>query len=221
MWSVYFDDYLSVVRQTEAKHVDLVVSVFFRLLGWRVSEDKLIPYSSCCKVLGIELDVGNAVRGYILLKNTLKRRDEVIRSLEEVLANGSIDGPTPVASGQLFGRLARQALHSLSDRPTKDLRLSRRFRWGARLLISLLRDGRPRTVTRDLGENRFVFVDASYEPSGRSGVGGICYDASRNVLSWFGSEVPSSFLKVLQSCFGSRTCDSHLRAGGSRSSSVA
>ena len=211
VWSVYFDDYLSVVRQTEAKHVDLVVSVFFRLLGWRVSEDKLIPYSSCCKVLGIELDVGNAVRGYILLKNTLKRRDEVIRSLEEVLANGSIDGPTlerlrgraQFASGQLFGRLARQALHSLSDRPTKDLRLSGRFKWGAHLLISLLKDGRPRTVTRDLSENRFVFVDASYEPSGRSGVGGICYDASRNVLSWFGSEVPSSFLKVLQSCFGS------------------
>ena len=91
----------------------------------------------------------------------------------------------------------------MSDRPTKDLRLSGRFRWGAHLLISLLRDGRPRTVTRDLSENRFVFVDASYEPSGRSGVGGICYDASGNVLSWFGSEVPSSFLKVLQSCFGS------------------
>ena len=65
VWSVYFDDYLSIARQSEAKHVDLVISVFFRLLGWRVSEDKLIPYSSCCKVLGIELDVGNAVRGYI------------------------------------------------------------------------------------------------------------------------------------------------------------
>ena len=210
VWSVYFDDYLSIARHSEAKHVDLVISVFFRLLGWRVSEDKLIPYSSCCKVLGIELDVGNAIRGYILLKNTLKRRDEVICALEEVLANGSIDGPTleklrgraQFASGQLFGRLARQALHALSDRPTKDLRLSQRFRWGARLLISLLRDGHPRTVTRDLSENRIVFVDASFEPSGKSGVGGICYDAQGRVLSWFGAEVPPSFLKVLQSCFG-------------------
>ena len=74
VWSVYFDDYLSLARDSEAKHVDLVVSVFFRLLGWRVSADKLLPYSSCCKVLGVELDVGNAIRGYALLKNTLKHR---------------------------------------------------------------------------------------------------------------------------------------------------
>ena len=39
-------------------------------------------------------------------------------------------------------------------------------------------------------------------PSGKSGVGGICYDAQGRVLSWFGAEVPPSFLKVLQSCFG-------------------
>ena len=210
MWSVYFDDYLSIARESEAKHVDLVVSVFFRLLGWRVSSDKLLPYSSCCKVLGIELDVGNAIRGYALLRNTLKRRNEIVASLEKVLAEGHIDAATleklrgraQFASGQLFGRLARQALHCLSDKPTKALGLSQKFRWGAGYLVELLQSERPRTVSRDLGDNRLVFVDASFEPEGYSGLGGICYDANGKVLKWFAGPVPTDLLKVLQGCFG-------------------
>ena len=210
VWSVYFDDYLSIARESEAKHVDLVVSVFFRLLGWKVSSDKLLPYSSCCKVLGIELDVGNAIRGYALLRNTLKRRNEIVASLEKVLAEDHIDaasleklrGRAQFASGQLFGRLARQALHCLSDKPTKSLGLSPKFRWGAGYLVELLQSEHPRTVTRDLGDNRLVFVDASFEPEGYSGLGGICYDANGKILKWFSAPVPTDLLKVLQGCFG-------------------
>ena len=210
LWSVYFDDYLNVARQSEARHVDLVISVFFRLPGWRVSEDKLIPYSSCCKVLGIELDVGNAVRGYILLKNTLKRRDEVICALRKFWqTEASMDLPSRSCEAERSSPVG-SFLEGWPDKhctlcPTALLRTSScrsGFRWGAHLLVRLLRDGHPRTVTRDLSENRLVFVDASFEPSGKSGVGGICYDAQGRVLSWFGAEVPASLLKVLQGCFG-------------------
>ena len=204
-----FDDYLSIARGSEAKHVDLVISAFFRLLGWRVSADKLLPYATCCKVLGIELDVGNAIRGFCLLRNTEKRRNEIVASLEHVLATGRIDAATlerlrgraQFASGQLFGRLARQALHCL-DRPNKDFSLSRRFRWGAEYLTELLKSPHSRVVSRDLGDNRLIFVDASFEPDGYSGIGGICYDAQGQVLSWFSAPVPNDLLKILRSCFG-------------------
>ena len=210
VWSVYFDDYPSIARGSEAKHVDLVISVFFRLLGWRVSADKLLPYATCCKVLGIELDVGNAIRGFCLLKNTQKRRNEIVASLEQVLETGRIDAATlerlrgraQFASGQLFGRLARQALHCLSDRPNKDFSVTSRFRWGAEYLVELLKSEHSRVVSRDLGENRLVFVDASFEPDGYSGLGGICYDAQGKILSWFSAPVPNDILKILQSCFG-------------------
>eukprot|EP00439_Symbiodinium_sp_Y106_P000371 s10188_g1.t1 len=210
VWSVYFDDYLSIARGSEAKHVDLVISVFFRLLGWRVSADKLLPYATCCKVLGIELDVSNAIRGFCLLKNTQKRRNEIVASLEQVLETGRIDAATlerlrgraQFASGQLFGRLARQALHCLSDRPNKDFSVTSRFRWGAEYLVELLKSEHSRVVSRDLGENRLVFVDASFEPDGYSGLGGICYDAQGKILSWFSAPVPNDLLKILQRCFG-------------------
>ena len=205
-----FDDYLSIARGSEAKHVDLVISAFFRLLGWRVSADKLLPYATCCKVLGVELDVGNAIRGFCLLRNTEKRRNEIVASLEHVLATGRIDAATlerlrgraQFASGQLFGRLARQALHCLSDRPNKDFSVSRRFRWGAEYLTELLKSPHSRVVSRDLGDNRLIFVDASFEPDGYSGIGGICYDAQGQVLSWFSAPVPNDLLKILRSCFG-------------------
>ena len=80
--------------------------------------------------------------------------------------------------------------------------MSRRFRWGAEYLTELLKSSHSRVVSRDLGDNRLVFVDASFEPDGYSGIGGICYDAQGQVLSWFSAPVPNDLLKILRSCFG-------------------
>ena len=80
--------------------------------------------------------------------------------------------------------------------------MTSRFRWGAEYLIELLKSEHSRVVSRDLGENRLVFVDASFEPDGYSGLGGICYDAQGKILSWFSAPVPNDILKILQRCFG-------------------
>ena len=53
MWSVYFDDFLCLSRSSESRHVDFCVSTLFSLLGWKVSEHKLLDFNAICKVLGV------------------------------------------------------------------------------------------------------------------------------------------------------------------------
>ena len=54
MWSVYFDDFLCLSRSSESKHVDFCVSSLFSLLGWKVSQHKLLDFNTICKVLGVQ-----------------------------------------------------------------------------------------------------------------------------------------------------------------------
>ena len=81
VWSMYFDDFLHLTQGGSARHAELVIGVFFRLLGWDVSADKLCPYDSCCKVLGVLFDLRQAHLGTIFVRNTEKRRSELSRAL--------------------------------------------------------------------------------------------------------------------------------------------
>lgn len=56
-WSAYFDDFLSVNEASRSRHADLCISALFSFLGWQLSEDKLVPFLSVCKVLGVCLDL--------------------------------------------------------------------------------------------------------------------------------------------------------------------
>eukprot|EP00438_Fugacium_kawagutii_P011802 Skav227977 [mRNA] locus=scaffold1165:12397:13688:+ [translate_table: standard] len=51
-WSAHFDDFLSLCEKASSKHTDLCISAMFSFLGWKLSEDKLLPFDSVCKFLG-------------------------------------------------------------------------------------------------------------------------------------------------------------------------
>ena len=70
MWTSYFDDFLSVTASETSRHTDLVVSSLFSILGWKLSEDKLIDYHTMCKVLGVEFDMRMSGQGLAAVANT-------------------------------------------------------------------------------------------------------------------------------------------------------
>ncbi len=49
MWSVYFDDFLCLARNSESKHVDFCADALFSLLGCRISRHKLLEFSALCR----------------------------------------------------------------------------------------------------------------------------------------------------------------------------
>ena len=207
VWSMYFDDYVHLTKARTARHMDLVISIFMKLFGWDISSDKLCPYSTMCKVLGVRLDMSEARLGQVRFSNTESRREELIAELEAILERGSLNsrdcqrvrGRLQFATGQLFGRSARAALHVVSKHGSSGFaKLQSECVEAFELLLSLLRANRQRVISRSLNNVVHVYVDASFEPNdGHSGLGGVCYNADGETLMWFGCGAPSWMIDEL------------------------
>ena len=85
-WTSYFDDFLSICDVRASRHTEMCTSLFFQMLGWKLSEDKLVPYETCCKVLGIDLDLSKTPEGVVALANTVSRRAELLEFIDHILA---------------------------------------------------------------------------------------------------------------------------------------
>ena len=51
---------ISLSEEGIEKHTDMVVSFLFSTLGWKLSTEKLVDFSSVCEVLGVSLDLRDA-----------------------------------------------------------------------------------------------------------------------------------------------------------------
>ena len=112
MWTSYFDDFLSITTKNLTRHTEICISTFFHLLGWDLSADKLVPYSECCKVLGVELALYRTPEGMLEVRNTPERAEELRTTIKDLLHAGVLkraDGERlrvrlQFASNQLFGQ---------------------------------------------------------------------------------------------------------------------
>ncbi|CAE7488500.1 unnamed protein product [Symbiodinium sp. CCMP2592] len=208
VWSFYFDDFLSACKPEERRHVEVVISTLFRLLGWDLSLDKLLPYDVCCKVLGIKIDMSEARLGLFELANTDKRVLEITAALDEVLLAGRLShsdcerlrGRLQFASGQLFGRRAKVALHQLSRHHGG--RLSQVTSEACRFLRRLVSSNQSRSISRQLGNVVHVYVDASFSDEGKlCGIGGMAYDHKGSLLQWFGENLDASLVSQVMTSF--------------------
>ncbi|CAE7198911.1 unnamed protein product [Symbiodinium sp. CCMP2592] len=208
VWSFYFDDFLSACKPEERRHVEVVISTLFRLLGWDLSLDKLLPYDVCCKVLGIKIDMAEARLGLFKLANTEKRVLELTAALDEVLLAGRLShsdcerlrGRLQFASGQLFGRRAKVALHQLSRHHGG--RLSEVTSEACRFLRRLVSSNQSRSISRQLGNVVHVYVDASFSDEGKlCGIGGMAYDHKGSLLQWFGESLDASLVSQVMTSF--------------------
>ncbi|CAE7277481.1 unnamed protein product [Symbiodinium sp. CCMP2592] len=208
VWSFYFDDFLSACKPEERRHVEVVISTLFRLLGWDLSLDKLLPYDVCCKVLGIKIDMAEARLGLFKLANTEKRVLELTAALDEVLLAGRLShsdcerlrGRLQFASGQLFGRRAKVALRQLSRHHGG--RLSEVTSEACRFLRRLVSSNQSRSISRQLGNVVHVYVDASFSDEGKlCGIGGMAYDHKGSLLQWFGENLDASLVSQVMTSF--------------------
>eukprot|EP00438_Fugacium_kawagutii_P001422 Skav211637 [mRNA] locus=scaffold3476:7948:11312:+ [translate_table: standard] len=198
-WSAYFDDFLSLCEKTSAKHTDMCIAAMFSFLGWKLSEDKLILFDSVCEVLGVSLDFRSAKLGMVKVNNTQERVEELVDELQKIVASGTLPrkdgerlrGRLQFASSQLFGRVFRRHLkefQALSEK-TKSTLVS---------LSSALTLNKPREISRGLSDHIHIYVDASFEPGGYSGIGGLCVNSDGSVISFFSEEVPPDLLCLIE-----------------------
>ena len=212
-WCNYFDDFVTLIPRVEVESVTKAVHVFFRLLGWRYAEEgpKAPPFHELFNALGISIDVSNLHRDRVLFDNTESRKRELLLMIEEILTSGTLSrasalrvrGRLQFASGQLFGRIARGALQSVTTHAysTKTPKISPELVHALQLHKSLLEHGRPRTLKTGSHPTFYIFADASYEPAGAGnacGLGAVLVSQDGVKLSFFSASPPSSLLEKLQ-----------------------
>ena len=105
-----------------SKHTDLTITSLFSIWRWKLSSDKLLPYDTVCKVLGVQLDFKMSGERLTLVSNTVDGVTELCEAIDSVLSSGTLKrsdgerlrGRLLFASGQLFGRKIRNLIRIVS-----------------------------------------------------------------------------------------------------------
>ena len=206
-WSCYFDDFLSVADEATAAHTDLCISSLFRLLGWKVSSKKLLPFSTCCKVLGVELDLRETLMWQASIRNTEDRRDELLSDLDKILGTKVLKkhegerlrGRLQFASCQVFGKRFNRCLKSLTTHVVSGRSmLSDDTPRSLGEIRALIQVNDPRVLNRRLAEFVHMYFDASYDADGFSGIGGVLFDCTGTCQKCFSFELSSAVLHVFR-----------------------
>eukprot|EP00435_Cladocopium_sp_Y103_P073576 s203_g44.t1 len=206
MWSSYFDDFLSLAEEGIERHTDMVITFLFSTLGWKLSLEKLVDFSSVCKVLGVQLDLRDAQLGAAALSNTEDRTSELVTEIDQVLQNGMLGrkeaerlrGRLQFASCQIFGRALRNHLKRLSEHiKTGRKVLTQDVCEALAAICNHLRGNVPRQISGKLSDHVHVYVDASFEPGGYCGLGGVIYSSAGKCLAFFSERVDDELLSAI------------------------
>ena len=184
-WTLFYDDFILIGRGNESKHLTLVVSSFFSMLGWETSQEKEGRFEHCAKALGVMVDLSESALFRVTVRNTESRRAELMQTLGNMLAKGSfkqgelltLRGRLHFAEGELFGRTSSAHLQVVSmhaesghgGRITADLREA----------LIFLKDRLDRAIPRCLtGKPKglvHIYTDACFDAS-LAGLGGVMVD---------------------------------------------
>ena len=196
-WSSYFDDFLSLSEEGLQKHTDMVISFLFSTLGWKLSTEKLVDFDAICEVLGVSLDLTEAKLGVAMLQNTAERTEEFVQELQQILEAKILSrkdaeklrGRLQFARCHLFGRVLRNHMKQLSEHVSSGRKaLTPAVLEALTSIQAILMRNAPRRVSGQLSDHAHVYVDASFEPSGFSGAGGLIFSSDGKCLGGFFSE---------------------------------
>jgi hypothetical protein len=212
----YFDDYPSLELEGSAEGGQSTFERFLELLGWdfaRVAQKRL-PFASVFRMLGMELRLGEALAGRIVVANTADRTQAIVTEIGHILASGVL--PPPVAAGlqgrfgfaysAFFGRPLAPALKQLSLRACRVVggpALHDRLRQALGDLARFLCSARPRTLDFVGGaKTAVVFTDGAVEAEA-SGCGGVVF--AQNRVEFFSLPIPAH-LRAYWARMGSGHC---------------
>ena len=205
-WTDYFDDYLSTSGTARARHTEFAISMFFKILGWDLSVDKSLDYDAMCVILGVQLNLKDAMLGVAVIGNTDKRKAEALKDIDAALEANALDpklserlrGRLQFASCQVFGRRPKAALKMMAAHGRqRKWAVSESTRHALCQLRRFLWHGKPRPIRARKDSFVRIYVDASFEPEGHSGLGGVVFGPGGQALAWFGYKLDRAVLDRL------------------------
>ena len=162
-----------------------------KLLGWSFAEEgaKAPEFSSSTNALGVTIDVSQLHLGVVEIDNTTSRKEDLAMSVRDILRSNTLTsiqalklrGRMQFTAGQRFGRVAWMFLNPVTQhayRSTKSV-LEPETECALRRHSEFLMSGKPRSITRNLGDIWFVYTAASFESdenASSAGFGGVLVD---------------------------------------------
>ena len=208
----YFDDFVSLSKDSERSAVTSCIQMYFKLLGWAFAEtgEKAPEFSQLFQALGVSICVQSLHVGLVTVGNTDNRRRELIEFITKVIEKKQLvrhealrlRGRLQFASGQVFGRIAKCALaavswhaynsngSSLSEETAFSLSLHRRF----------LELGKPRELRAAAEKPWFIQTDACYdsmEDEVMAGIGAVLFNPTGQPVKFFSHRLTPSVVKCL------------------------
>ena len=168
---------------------------------------------SCFPLLGVQLDLGRAAAGCLVVANTPKRIDELTSAIRAALDNRSLDahaaatlvGRSAFAGAQCFGRTGTAFLWPLREasRSSAPSFVKGRLEYALRWWMTFLQVSAPRTLRLDdPAPPILIFGDRCCEEAFQ-GVGAIVYDRKTSTFECFGLALRQPVVQKLYKATGS------------------
>ena len=153
------------------------------------------------------LDFKMSGEGLSLVSNISDRVSELCKNIDEILSSGilrrgdgeKLRGRLLFASGQLFGRRARNLWRMLSKHVHSNRKvLSDETVEALKNICKLLVNNLPRRIVGPLLSHLHIYIDAAFEKQGYCGVGGVVYDEREKVSGFFSEEVSPNLIQMIK-----------------------
>ena len=209
-WTAFFDDYTLLSRKCLARSSGSSAELLFDLLGVEFAREgkKCTEFSTLVSTLGVELNLCGS-DGKVLLGHTEKRRVELSDAMSEIILRGKIEtkfaeslrGRMQWFEGYVFGRTAQRGVQTVGELSLRSSRSSTLTCYELKCFKDLqerVLQAPPIEIPRVL-DTWFVFTDGACEglDSKSGSIGGVLVDPAGNLVKYFSSEVPSSFMTKL------------------------
>lgn len=213
LWGNYIDDFPGLDLQVAAGDAERASKGLLGVLGWSWAQapDKDKPAAPAFGMLGVVTDLTLAAEDCIVVRNTEKRRDELVAEIREIRKDGKLQpsraaallGRAQFAETQLFGRWGALVLA-----PVRDIAHGRRQ--GSPIdrdvaaalghLAGLLMVAAPRRLRcRGAKPPLLLFTDGSCEPDGHGSglvgrIGAILQDPHTGLEVFMSEAVPAELM---------------------------
>ena len=191
----YFDDFVLLALSGDRSSCSHAFDEVMKLLGWKLSEDKSTEWSTSFEALGVLFEIDQTGSGVLKVRNTEKRRKELISLIESFLVAGrmtqkealQLRGRLQFAQAQFFGRLGRRCLNEITRHAYSGrLKLSISAKERMEEFGKFLNAAQPRLVGQVSCRTFMILTDAAFEKESRTGgLGGVLLTGSGTALSYF------------------------------------
>ena len=202
-WTYFYDDFMCFSTSSLAEHTSECVSLFFKLIGWKIAEDgpKAKGFDTVFDCLGVKFDLSKVQsQAEVYISNTASRVSELTKEIDSVLEAGKLRrtlgnklrGRMQFAENQVFGRLNRRCLKAISEHCVVG---SEKLNHQTMVLLEefkrALSVSKPRTISAKLCDTWLIFTDAFYDAAlePNSGAGGVIVSPTGYIEEYFSEPV--------------------------------